>query len=563
MASNVKPDPARSGLFAARVAVAALALEALVWFSGLGPRDLHWAFAPVWLAALAVFAARRRSGPAIPPPGVPAAWIAVAATVAFGAVWAWALAAKYRSFGFGAYDLGIYSSVAFNTAHGLPFFSSVQQMNHLGEHFSPAMALFAPLYRLAPTPAWLLAAGLAAYLAVPPLLFRLARRHAPEAGPAFAATAAVLWLLNRPMAGAMESLFHPSTLAAPLLLLAWHWGEERRWARFGVLLAALLAFKENLSLAGAGLGLYFAARPATRRAGLVTLAVSLGAGAAISGWVIPFFRGGAWSHTARLDPFADPLPKLLYAILLLLPFGFAHLRGRALLPALPAIALNLATGFRPQYSMANHYDDLVVPLLFAGLLGAAKEGWRPFASWPRPAALAAAALCALVSLGPSPCRIALANRPRPEHRRLEAEIARLRADPEFRGMAYLQDRLDPRFQQTAKAALDRFNGHTAEEGAWIVTSPAVDPWPDADYRRIEARFADRRFFHPVPDYSELRVFRLRSPSAQRPAAASSGSDSRGAATANAIRAGRAWSYSAPISALPASQATPNAVWNTP
>jgi uncharacterized membrane protein len=46
------------------------------------------------------------------------------------------------------FDTGIYSNVAWNISHGRGYYSSVLERNHLGEHFSPIVAIFAPLYRI-------------------------------------------------------------------------------------------------------------------------------------------------------------------------------------------------------------------------------------------------------------------------------------------------------------------------------------------------------------------------------------------------------------------------------
>lgn len=80
----------------------------------------------------------------------------VAATILAGLFWTVVYTCKYYGFGMDVFDIGIYSNLAYNLAHGAPFWSSILQKNHLGEHFSPIMAAFAPLYRLVPGVHWLL-----------------------------------------------------------------------------------------------------------------------------------------------------------------------------------------------------------------------------------------------------------------------------------------------------------------------------------------------------------------------------------------------------------------------
>ncbi len=432
------PHFVKCGTGAARVGAVALAVQAALWFLGAGSRDAHWLVAPVWILA-AVLGLRYGGAGLFLRAGLPGR-VTSALVVLFGLAWAAALARMFLAFRFGAYDLGIYSSVAFNTAHGMPFFSSVQQMNHLGEHFSPVVAAFVPLYRVAPTPVWLLAAGLAAYLSVPWILQRLVREHGLEErlGPWIGPLLALLWFLNRPMAGAVEFLFHPSTLAAPFVLLAWDAAARRRWGRLAV-------------------------------------------------WLV-----------------------------FLLPFGFLHLRGRAFLPALPLVLLNVATGFAPQYGMAHHYDDTVVPLLFAGVLGALVDGARPFCvRWKAPVAIAAAALCILAPLGPSPARLARVHRPGDGPAEARAGLRALQADPRTAGATLaVQSHLDPFVQRTAKTAFERLNVADPPPGTWAVLSPHAPAWPDASFGEALGRVARSSRFEEVTGFPGLRVFRTRD--GQRP-----------------------------------------------
>lgn len=521
LASRVRlPHFVKCGTGVARVGMAALAVQVALWFAGAGSRDAHWLVAPVWIAAAAL---GLRAGGGLAVAGsllraVGPKRAVIALMALFGLAWAAALARMFLAFRFGAYDLGIYSSIAFNTAHGMPFFSSVQQMNHLGEHFSPVIAVFAPLYRLAPTPVWLLAAGLAAYLSVPWILQRLVRDHGLEErlGPWIGPLLALLWFLSRPMAGAVEFLFHPSTLAAPFVLLAWDAAARRRWGRLAARLAFLLLFKESFALAAAGIGLWLLARRDTRRAGAIVFAAGLAAGAVLAGWFIPMMRGGEWAHADRLAPLADLPAKAAYVALLLLPFGFLHLRGRALLPALPLVLLNVATGFAPQYGMAHHYDDTVVPLLFAGVLGALADGARPFyARWRAPAAIAAAALCILAPLGPSPARLARVHRPSAGHAEARAGLRDLQADARTAGATMaVQSHLDPFVQRTAKTAFERLQVTDPPPGTWAVLSPHAPAWPDVTFEEAIGRVARSRRFEEVTGFPGLRVFRTRD--GQRP-----------------------------------------------
>jgi len=87
--------------------------------------------------------------------------------------------------------------------------------------------------------------------------------------------------------------------------------------------------------------------------------------------------------------------------------------------ALPAICLNLAARYPPQYSSEYHYDDLAVPLLIAACLPAGVRLWKDRLSRltfrPRAAILLAICAAALLTIGPSPAREFRKHLPRPVH----------------------------------------------------------------------------------------------------------------------------------------------------
>ena len=63
---------------------------------------------------------------------------------------------QYARFDINNFDTGIYHNLVCNINSGLGFYSSVLNRNHLGEHFSPIILFFSPLYQIYPTPLWLL-----------------------------------------------------------------------------------------------------------------------------------------------------------------------------------------------------------------------------------------------------------------------------------------------------------------------------------------------------------------------------------------------------------------------
>lgn len=292
----------------------------------------------------------------------------IGATLCFGALWTCVYACKYYGFGIDTFDAGIYSNLAYNLAHGNAFYSSVLQKHHLGEHFSPIMLAFAPLYRIAPGVQWLLGAQLAAWLAVPWLLRLVLQRQEGGVGRGWTIWLMLAWFLYQPATAAMNYPFHPSTLAMPFIVWAFYEMDRGGWVRMGLLLVFLLTFKENLFLVWIGFGLYLVAHD--RRYAVGALLILMGA---LVGWLIldvvmPLFRDGDWQHWTRFGPAHDWTRKLRYLLFVLAPLGFLPLvYWRAGLLALPAVLPNVGSQMVLMYSRRHHYDDVVAPLLFCAL----------------------------------------------------------------------------------------------------------------------------------------------------------------------------------------------------
>ena len=83
----------------------------------------------------------------------------------------------FDRFGLGAFDSGIYGNIAFNTSSGEPFNSSVLEKNHLGEHFSPIVTMFAPLYLIKADLRWLLTVQAISFSLVPIIIYRISGNY--------------------------------------------------------------------------------------------------------------------------------------------------------------------------------------------------------------------------------------------------------------------------------------------------------------------------------------------------------------------------------------------------
>jgi uncharacterized membrane protein len=192
----------------------------------------------------------------------------VVAALGFGAYLTLALR-DWRAMEAPSWDLAIFTQAIKGYANfGAPIVDikgpgSVQ----LGDHFSPLLVLFAPAYRLFPSPATLLVAQclLVAVSAAP--IAGLARRLI---GPEAALCLATAYVLSWGLQTGVKSQFHEYCLAAPLLAMALVWLVEGHWRAAAWCSALLIGVKEDLGFTACAIGclmIVLASPPSEGRAG--------------------------------------------------------------------------------------------------------------------------------------------------------------------------------------------------------------------------------------------------------------------------------------------------------
>src|SRR5262249_51820242 len=224
--------------------------------------------------------------------------------------------AQYYGYLIRDWDTGIYSNLIWNLVNGNWFHSDVLNTNFIGEHFSPIIALFVPLFWIYPSPVWLVAAQGLAVGTTYVLLFFVALKIFRDANTGFAKLLALcfaFWaFLYPPLTSALLFEFHPSTLAIPLLAAAvlalLHSRDRVLW----LLIAVLLLPKETAPLAVLGLSCYAGLVLSRRRLALALGVVAGVSAVLIMGVVMPLSRSADWQHYGRLGPFAEWREKKNY-----------------------------------------------------------------------------------------------------------------------------------------------------------------------------------------------------------------------------------------------------------
>jgi len=278
----------------------------------------------------------------------------------------------FDRFSLGAFDSGIYGNIAFNTASGDPFYSSILEKNHLGEHFSPIVAIFSPLYLIKSDLRWLLTVQAISFSLVPIIIYRISGNYTKSKSEKIlvSLSLSILWLIYTPMRSAMNFPFHPSSIASPIILLAFAYLIEGKLGKMSIILISLLFFKENLTFVLIGFSLYLFFQKRDYKKSIFLFIIGITTLIFIVLFFIPHINGGSYDKLSRLGIFKDWGLKFNYIFSLFLPLGFLPIifwrRG---IIALPAIIQNLIVNSQPMYSSKYHYDDLIAPLLFAILPG--------------------------------------------------------------------------------------------------------------------------------------------------------------------------------------------------
>jgi uncharacterized membrane protein len=322
-------------------------------------------------------------------------------------------------------DLAIYDQLVWNTAHGHLFASTlIQHANTmLGDHFSPVVALFAPIYWVWPDARVLLIGqSLLLGLAAVPLFFA-ARRCL---GSVAALLVGCAYLVYPALHFVNLFQFHEIALL-PLPLSVSLLAVERGWrGRFLGAALVSLTVKEEVAIVVFGLGLLWWLRRHDARMLLATIALSVVVGILTLGVILPRFSlAGAEYYYVRRYAYLGHTPfemaitaltspglitghlitpdRLSFLAKLFVPLALLPLIGWEYpVAALPVFGYLLLAESPDQYAINRHYLAPLLPFLFFGLaLGIARvTAWRGGNGGEVPRILLAA-LVFLVSLASS------------------------------------------------------------------------------------------------------------------------------------------------------------------
>ncbi len=321
--------------------------------------------------------------------------------------------ARFERLATRSFDLGIFEQAVRHYAHLQAPIVDLEGAGHnfLGDHWNPAIAVFAPFYRLFPTPVTLLVLqAVVIALGVVPMT-RAGMRHMGR-WPGVAVGLA--FGMSYGIQAAVDFDVHEVSLAVPLLAFALEAFLAGRWLRVVAWAAPLVLVKEDLGLTVAALGLVLVLVGA-RRWGFGLGVFGLTSFALTMTVLIPRFNAEGRSGFARLaakpgtgtvlqrilDLTLDvvtPGPRATTLLLLLVVTAFMALRSPVMIVVLPTLAWRFVSTNENFWGQSFHYDLVLMPIVFAalvdGVVRARRGRWRPLRWYAR----AAPALALLVGL---------------------------------------------------------------------------------------------------------------------------------------------------------------------
>jgi uncharacterized membrane protein len=295
------------------------------------------------------------------------------------------------------YDLGIFEQAVRAYAHLQAPIAPLKgaDFNVLGDHFSPALVVLAPLYRVFPSPLTLLVAQSALLaLAIVPLADWALRVRGPGAALVIGGGLGVSWGIVQ----AVAFDFHEVAFAVPLIACCARALSERRWRAAALWALPLLLVKEDQGLTVAAVGVFVALR-GPRRLGLwLTAAGALGTCAEVL-VLLPMFNvhggfdywqqitgggtattggmtqaGGDGSLIGLLAHIPWPGVKWVTVLMLLAPTAFVALRSPLTLLCVPTLLWRFASGNSHYWGVAYHYSAVLMPIVFAGFVDVLADG---------------------------------------------------------------------------------------------------------------------------------------------------------------------------------------------
>ena len=419
--------------------------------------------------------------------------------LSFGSAYALFGLLRHWRFESGAYDLAIFDQAVWHLSRLEVPASTINGFDNLfGDHFHPVIALFAPLYWVAPFAETLIVAQAALLAAsiVPVFLFsqqRLPFRTACLLSAAYG----FYWGIQRTAEYDVHELaFAPLVVAAAIL-----WMDRGRWAWFWLAMVALALIKEDLIPLVGAVGLYLAVRGDWRRGGLL-MGASCAAFALVIWMVIPAFnRDTGYNYISVYDAvfarpwllpltLVTPLVKVRTALLWLLPFGFLTLLSPLAILLLPLALERLLSANQGHWGAIYHYTAPIAPIVAMGAADGFSRLSRRFALGRNAQTAVAGTMLVLAAILPGHLPIWGLFEPESYHLRSRdggARVALAAIPPDASVVA--QSSIAPHLSHRRSIyVLDS----RAPDADYVIACSTLNPWPAGRFDELQSLLDERR-----------------------------------------------------------------------
>lgn len=294
-----------------------------------------------------------------------------------------------------AFDLEIFDQAVYLISQGESPVSSFLGFHILGDHAALILYPLALLYKIYPHVSWLLVVQ-AISLSLGALPTWYLARHA-GLGEKQATTMAVVYLLYPLVFNVNLFDFHPEVIALPSILGAILAARLGNGWWFGLALILILSCKDVLSLTVAAMGFWLLVFEKKRFYGAMALFAGIAWFIIATQVIIPSFSGAEAAAVGRYNFLGDSvleiatnlllkpgivlskiftLPNLGYLLLLLSPviWGLSIKHLTSLIPAIPALALNLITDYQAQKDVVHQYSIPILPFLLLAVISTLAAG---------------------------------------------------------------------------------------------------------------------------------------------------------------------------------------------
>ena len=422
-----------------------------------------------------------------------------AVTLFFGGAYALNGLFRHWRFDSGAYDLGIFDQAVWHLSRFEAPASTIRGFNNLlGDHFSPVIALFAPLYWIAPHAETLIVAQAALLAASIVPVFLFIRSRLPfEPACAMAVAYGFYWGIQRTADfDVHEMAFAPLAIASAILVM-----DRGRWRVFWIAVATIALVKEDLIPLAGGFGVYLILIGERRRGGIL-IASSIAAFALVVGIVVPALNDAhGYGYTSAYEGFlarpwllpitlVTPAVKVRTALLWLLPFGLLSLASPLAVLIVPLALERLLSANETHWGTIFHYSAPIAPIVAMSAADGLSRISRRLGAAPHVVTAVAAAAVLLSSILPG-------HQPHwqlfvPDHYRLatfeepgRTVLGLIPADASIVAQASIVPHMS---QRRSIFVLDA----RAPDADYVVAASPLNPWPAANFDELRALLEERR-----------------------------------------------------------------------